>query len=114
MISTRDLTIESAWQKRFGFGLATVDVVAINDNGILIIKDPVGVHCVTENGNKIAVLGYNLRKKTLKSFLDRFGDWVIRRPQDLGFVNEAKINGRVYKARPTTLSTLYPGALLPE
>ena len=116
MISTNNFTIESAWQKRFKFGLATVDVVAINNNnGILIIKDPVGINFVKEDGNRIAVLGYNVNKKTLRRFLEKYeGDgWTIRRPQDLNIVNGVKINGRVYEARPTTLSTLYPGTLLP-
>ena len=89
MISARGMTVESAWQKRFGFGLATVNVVAYSYDGVFIIKDPIGVHFVkrTED-HRIAVLGFNVGKKTLRRFLDRFeGDhWVIRRPQDLGIV----------------------------
>ena len=121
MISTRGLTLESAWQKRFGFGYATVDVVAYNAEGIVILKDPIGIHFVREERDRrITVLGYNVCKKTLKSFLDRFegkekdDHWVIRRPQDIGLRSGDRINGRVYKAMPTTLSTLYPGSLYPE
>lgn len=116
MISAKGMTLESAWQKRFKFGLATVDLVAYSYNGTFIIKDPIGIHFVHRtDDHKITVLGYNVRKKTLRRFLDQFeGDhWVIRRPQDLGIVNGIRINGRDYKSRPTTLSTLYPGTLLP-
>ena len=121
MISTRGLTIESAWQKRFGFGLATVDVVAYNADGIIILKDPIGIHFVREKRDRrITVLGFNIKKKTLRRFLEKFeakekdDHWVIRRPQDIGLRSGARINGRVYKAMPTTLSTLYPGTLIPE
>ena len=117
MISARNMTLESAWQKRFKFGLATVDLVAYSYNGTFVIKDPIGIHFVKrEKDHKITVLGYNVGKKTLHRYLQKYeGDhWVIRRPQDIGLQSGARINGRVYRARPTTLSTLYPGTLLPE
>lgn len=115
MISSRDMTVESAWQKRFKFGLDTVNLVAYSYNGVLIIKDPIGIHFIREDDNniKIEVIGFNVKKKTLNKMLQKYeGDrWIIRRPQDIGLRSGDRINGHVYVVTPTTLSTLYPGTL---
>lgn len=117
MISVKYRTIESAWQAKFKLGLATTDVAAFNCSNYYFLTDPVGIHFVKQDGKKLVVLGYNIKKETIRRFLEKCaGDnrWCITRPDKLGIKDGIKIKGRVYKTRPVSLNDLYPGALRTE
>lgn len=119
MIIRDDMPLERFWQKRFGFGPDTVNVVAFTNSYVVILKDPIGIHFVKKDRYDLIVLGYNVKKSTLRRFLDKFDGkekddhWTIRRPWDIGLKSGDRINGRVYSTNMRTLKTTYPETLIP-
>lgn len=117
MISIRERKIENAWEHKFKLSPSSTNIVAFNNRGYILLKDPIGIHLVKQECHEynLAVIGYNIKKATLNRFLKKYeGDhWIIRRPQDIGIKAGDSINGRVYDVNKKRLHTIYPGTLIP-
>lgn len=116
----RDGSIESFWEKKFNLRTSTVNVVAFTNRYVVILKDPIGIHIVQKDRYNLIIHGYNIKKSTLRRFLDKFDGkenddhWTIRRPQDIGIKAGDRINGRVYDVNKKRLHmSSYPETLIP-
>lgn len=119
MIFRDDMPLERFWEKRFRFEPDTVHVVAFTTDYVVILKDPIGIHFVKKDRYDLSVLGYNVKKSTLRRFLVKYdrketgGHWIIYRPYDIGLKAGDRINGRVYDVNKKRLHTVYPEMLIP-